>query len=243
MQTYSPWWQHNYSILQQGRLNWLLCFLVWWFFLSEKTEKWSNGVPAAVKTTILCLFTWCMFLRDGAQQSCKTEVMNGLSTSCTGVEDFSGLRNYILLKRKLYLLVFIYYPCHIVQIHHRLFCELRIIKSVYESCICSIVIWIREQKWQISLKATEVDYPLISKAHALRAPHHPRSRFRGQECPAYPWSADLHPRRHHILLIKILVQPFLFLPLCDSSHCILSDWCWLGSPKSLWGIMAQCAGG
>lgn len=65
-----------------------------------------------------------------------------------------------------------------------------IIISVHKPYMYPIVIWFGEQKWQISLKSAQVDYPLISKAHALRVPHNCSLRFRGQECPAYPRSGE-----------------------------------------------------
>lgn len=80
------------------------------------------------------------------------------------------------------------------------FCpSFEIIISVHKPYMYPIVIWFGEQKWQISLKSAQVDYPLISKAHALRVPHNCRTRLRGQECPAYPrsgeqdWSASTMP--------------------------------------------------
>lgn len=98
-----------------------------------------------------------------------------------------------------------------------------------------IVIWFGEQKWQISLKSAQVDYPLISKAHALRVPHNCRPWLRGWECPAYPRSGKRGPICFliaiRVCLLKVWLTP-VFSP-CASSYCVLSDWCSLGSPKPM----------
>lgn len=118
-----------------------------------------------------------------------------------------------------------------------------IIISVHKPYMYPIVIWFGEQKWQISLKSAQVDYPLISKAHALRVPRNCRLWLRGQECPAYPRSEEQGRSASTMpsCLLKVRLTPAF--PPCASSHCVVSDWCWLGSPKLMQGITAQCAGG
>lgn len=132
------------------------------------------------------------------------------------------------------------------------FCEnsslwpcLEIIISVHKSYMYPIVIWLKEQKWQISLKSAQVDYPLISKAHALRDPHNCCLRLREQERPAYPKIRRTEPSWFHnaIRVCLLKVRLTLPVPLCASSHCVLSDWCWPGSPKPVQGITARCVGG
>lgn len=46
------------------------------------------------------------------------------------------------------------------------------------------VIWLGEQKWQIRLKSVQVDYALISKAHALRVSYNCRLWFGGPTAPS-----------------------------------------------------------
>lgn len=87
------------------------------------------------------------------------------------------------------------------------------------------VIWFGGQRWQISLKSAQVDYPLISKAHALRVSHNCRLWFTGTGVPSLPTVRRTDPLRLynaiHVCLLKVMLTSAF--PMCASSHCVLSD--------------------
>lgn len=143
-----------------------------------------------------------MFLGDRARLSCKKEVMDCHSTICTGPLS-KAVTIWVIYtepKKKHFILLLYHIPAKSLQMLPWPFCESpsfcpssEIIISVHKPYMYPIVIWFGEQKWQISLKSAQVDYPLISKAHALRVPHNWRMWLRGKECPAYPASAEHDP--------------------------------------------------
>lgn len=92
------------------------------------------------------------------------------------------------------------------------------------------VIWLGEQKWQVSLKSAQVDHPLIPKAHALKDSHNCCLRFRGTGVPGLPTvrPTDLirFPQCHPCLLIKSAADPRFFpcVPPLIVFYLIDVDW-------------------
>lgn len=104
-----------------------------------------------------------------------------------------------------------------------------IIISVHKPYMYPIVIWFRQQKWQISLKSAQVDYPLISKAHALRVPHNCRCVWGGRSAQLtlnQENRTDLLPQCHPHPLIKSALDPGFFprVPLPIVFCLIDVDW-------------------
>lgn len=73
------------------------------------------------------------------------------------------------------------------------------------------VVWLGEQKWQVSLKSAQVDYPLILKAHALKVSHNCCLRFRGTGVPSLPTVRPTDLIRFHnaihVCLLKVRLIP------------------------------------
>lgn len=85
------------------------------------------------------------------------------------------------------------------------------------------MIWFGEQKWQIGLKSTGVDYLLISKARASRAPHNCRLWLEGRSAQLAHGEenrTDLLAQCQPCMLIKSAFDPVFCFGLVFFSPCV-----------------------